>query len=100
MERTKMNKAKIVVIILAHLISLYSLYPYVHGIGKHYGIQIPIYSFQYKTVIASILGGPFLGVLGIIMLRTKNNVNRFLGTLYLIASMYWLYRLIYVLSQE
>ena len=70
---------------------LYALYPYIHDILLELYIELPIHKFQYQSVFSAILGVPFLFILGIIMIRNESKINKFLGCVYLVASLYSVY---------
>jgi hypothetical protein len=81
-------------IALAHVMGLYALYPCIHAVLLKVSIELPIHEFQYQSVFSSIAGGPFLLILGIVMIRLKiaSKLDKILGYLYLSAGFYWIYR--------
>jgi hypothetical protein len=78
-------------IALAHVMGLYALYPCIHAVLLKVSIELPIHEFQYQSVFSVIMGVPFLFILGIIMIKNKSKVNKFLGCIYLVASLYSIY---------
>lgn len=91
-----------ILIVLAHIMGLYALYPYIHGILLKVRIELPIHSFQYQSIFSSIAGGPFLLILGIVMIRLKitSRLDKILGYVYLFAGLYWIYRLFVSILNE